>query len=102
MVAILQSPSNILNSILSFVDQHIHLIGWPLLISVAWKSSQYVSKLQTRAENSENTLQSLATNHIPHLQAGIDNIASSVDKGIDRLDKSLDLLGQNILILAKK
>lgn len=89
-------------NIISYLSDHLGLIGWPTLIALAWKTSRYISKVEGRIETAESTIGLVATNHLPHIQSGIDTISDGLDKGIDRLARSMDNLGTQILILASK
>ena len=64
----------------------IPVVGWVLLIVVAvklsWKSSAFVvlgKAFMTKTEQVEDTVNLLATNHLPHLQLGIDANTSAIE-----------------------
>lgn len=64
----------------------IPVVGWVLLIIVAvklsWKFSAFAvfsKTFLTKTEQVEDTVNLLATNHLPHLQIGIDANTSAIE-----------------------
>jgi len=64
----------------------VPVVGWVLLIVVAvklsWKSSAFVvlgRTFMSKTEQVEDTVNLLATNHLPHLQIGIDANTSAIE-----------------------
>jgi hypothetical protein len=64
-----------------FFSDHVHILGWLSLIvfalKVSWKLSRFFDGLAAsfaKTEKMESTVELLATNHIPHLQIGIDKV----------------------------
>ena len=65
-----------------FLSQNIHIAGWVALISISWKLSWKVSKFFSdlsdsayetkaaaeRTKDMQQTINTVATNHLPHLQ----------------------------------
>lgn len=72
----------------NFLSDHIHLAGWAFLIAASWKISARVTKflLETkesteRAAGMKDTLDKLATNHFPHMEASLQAIDNEI-KGL--------------------
>jgi len=61
--------------------QNIHAFGWITLIILAWKASGRFEKFTSGISKSEEIINKVATNHLPHLQEGIDNVNDNV-KGV--------------------
>ena len=65
----------------SFLSLHIHVAGWIFLIynsiKITWNISQFLDKVK----ESQETIQTLATNHLPHLQIAVDDLTKEV-KGL--------------------
>jgi hypothetical protein len=64
----------------------VPVVGWVLLIIVAvklsWKSSAFVvlgKAFMDKTEKVEDTVNLLATNHLPHLQLGIDANTNAIE-----------------------
>lgn len=71
-----------------FVSEHIHIAGWAFLIIASWKVSAKVTEFLSgmkdtskktiesseRIELMESTMNTIATNHLPHLQEGINTM----------------------------
>lgn len=79
----------------NFLSDHIHLAGWFFLIAFSWKASAKVTKFFSNMEDTsrktreaadrtlemDNTLKTLATNHLPHLQQSMDDVNENL-KGL--------------------
>jgi hypothetical protein len=86
----------------SYFSDHVHIVGWTFIIIIAikvsWKFSAfklYVEGLVAKAQEVENTVDLLATNHLPHLQAGLDaNIESNKEVGRSVDNLRTDLLAE--------
>ena len=70
---------------LNFFSQHINILGWGWVIyfiwKTSWKISHFFDKIQSSTEQAavmQNTIQTMATNHLPHLQEGIDEINANL------------------------
>lgn len=67
-----------------FVSNNIHLAGWVFLMGLIWKISKFFGKVTealesakdaaTRTRKMETTIETVATNHLPHLQEGINEV----------------------------
>ena len=70
-----------------WVFQNVHVFGWLTLVVLAWKASSRFEKFTSDITSSERlvkdsseTITKVATNHLPHLQEGIDNVNDSVQE----------------------
>jgi hypothetical protein len=102
----------------NFLSQNIHLAGWVFIIGVAvklsWKISGAVNKFNIALDNlsearvqtdkMEKTVDLLATNHLPHIQEGLNNIIKQVEKLDENLVSEVKGLRQDLLavVLHKK
>jgi len=66
---------------LSFISDHIHVAGWISLIVLAVKGSWRISKFFDKVKDAGETIDLLATNHLPHIQSGIEDLNKEV-KGL--------------------
>jgi len=87
---------------LVWVSDHIQLFGWPSLIVLTWKISGRFFDFKKRLENTETTVQLLATNHIPHLQAELEKLNEAIPSGFDQMTDAISGLRQDLLIIATK
>ena len=51
--------------------QHIGLISWPTICYILWKVTRYVDRVTAIAEKTVGQIDTLATNHMPHMQASL-------------------------------
>ena len=70
-----------------FFSENIHILGWLSLvlftIKTSFKLSQLINKVVVsvaRLERTEATVELLATNHLPHLQIGIDQVTDAINE----------------------
>jgi len=64
-------------SAFSFISSNIHLAGWVFLIGLAWKVSRFFTKASdalSKLDRVDETLNTVATNHLPHLEEHMNNI----------------------------
>lgn len=61
-------------SAFEFLSKNIHLAGWVFVMGLVWKISRFFTKLEERTKKTEETIEVVATNHLPHLQSGIENV----------------------------
>ncbi len=71
----------------AWVFQNIHVPGWITLIILAWKASSRFQKFTsgvTAAEQltkrSGETIEKVATNHLPHIEEAINNLSADVQE----------------------
>jgi hypothetical protein len=69
------------SAVMELARQNIHVAGWIFLIynsiKITWRVSLFLDKIKESGE----TIQTLATNHLPHLQAAVDDLTKEV-KGL--------------------
>lgn len=71
-----------------FVSQHLQVIGWPALLYFAWKVSGYFARITMQATKTIGQIDSMATNHFPHMQESLakqDTFLHSVDESLKTL-----------------
>ena len=81
MIAILQAQP-LLGQNFEWIYQHLALIGYPTLCIVAWKTMRFLQAVETQFTRTVGQIDTLATNHFPHMQESLQNQ--------DRLMKSMD------------
>ncbi len=71
--------------VFQLLSDHIHVAGWIILIIFAWRASARFTKFtsgvttaESQAKASSETLEVLATNHLPHLQKGMDDLNDNI------------------------
>ncbi len=76
--------------------QHMALVTWPTLLGVgvrvAWKVSKYFEHATTVATKAADQINTLATNHFPHMEASLsrqDVLLTSIDHNIGRMADKL-------------
>jgi hypothetical protein len=82
----------------------IPLVGWVLIIVVAvkisWKASAFsiIGKaFMDKTEKVEDTVNLLATNHLPHLQLGIDANTNAIEKSAEANTTAIENLRDDLL-----
>lgn len=79
---------------LTILKQYLDTLQWPVIavmcFTVAWKGRGFWQDYTARSDRAEardiktaETIEALATNHIPHLQAAMEALASHVDFNTD-------------------
>lgn len=96
-------------NVLAWFSDHIQLIGWPSVVIFAWRMSSRVTKAVERFKtaeeklgNTENTVNTLATNHLPHFQLELEKLNEAIPEGFNRLAEAVSGLRQDLLILLRK
>jgi hypothetical protein len=74
-----------------WVAQHLQVIGWPTLCIFAWKVATYFERLSAQASKTIGQIDTLATNHFPHMEASLKN----QDDLLHSMDKSLSTIADN-------
>lgn len=82
-------------NLIAFVTDHIAVIGWPTLLLFFWRASRYVAKFEERVVKTEETIQTMATNHLPHVEAALHDLKDAVERGFTNL-------GTQLLLVVKK
>jgi hypothetical protein len=64
----------------SWILDHLNLIGWPSVCYVVFKIARFLNKIQQRAEAVENNVNAVTVNHIPHLQESLHSIDDTLKR----------------------
>lgn len=71
---------------MNWVSPYLHALGWCTLIGCAWKASskfsEFVDNIKDTLSNSKDakdTINLVASNHIPHLQIELEKLNRSMD-----------------------
>jgi len=82
----------------------IPIVGWVLIIVVvaklSWKASAWTvlgKDFLTKTKKVEDIVNLLATNHLPHLQAGIDANTSAIEKSTEANTSAIENLREDLL-----
>lgn len=62
--------------------EHLHI---PAIVFGIWRLSRFFSKVETRVLTAEANLNTLSTNHFPHMEASLanqDNLLKSMDTSL--------------------
>ena len=59
------------NSPFEWVSTHIQTVAWPAVFLVIWRVSRWVTQLQSTATKTIGQIDTLATNHFPHMEASL-------------------------------
>ena len=57
---------------------------------MAKKEIERIAVLETKTENVEKNIEKIMTNHLPHIQEGIDRLNDKFGEGINKLHDKLD------------
>ena len=71
---------------------HLGLIGWPALVVFVWRASKWVTETTAIATKAVGQIDTLATNHFPHMEESLrnqDELIKSVDGSLKSVDSSL-------------
>jgi len=66
-----------------WVTQHIQLIGWPLVVYLAYKIGVKVPPVVERVKKAEIHITKMASNELPHSQRALINIDRNIAKLAD-------------------
>lgn len=69
-------------SLFEWAYQHLMLIAWPTIIYVVWRASKWVTEVTAIANKAVDQVDTLATNHFPHMVESLanqDNLLHSMD-----------------------
>ena len=75
-----------------FASNHLHLIGWPALIAIAWKASKYFERGVTQITKTVSQIDQMATNHFPHMEMSLtkqDGLLENMDRNLQRMADKL-------------
>jgi hypothetical protein len=59
------------NSPFEWFSQHIQTVAWPAIFLVIWRVSRWVTQIQSAANKTITQIDTLATNHFPHMEASL-------------------------------
>jgi hypothetical protein len=51
--------------------EHVSAVGWPIVVYCAWQVSKYFDRLTKQASKTVEQIDTLATNHFPHMQESL-------------------------------
>lgn len=69
-------------------SNHLHLIGWPTLVYVAWKVGTTFTELKNATIKTVGQIDHMATNHFPHMEASLtkqDALLESMNSNLQRI-----------------
>ena len=76
------------NSPFEWFSQHIQTVAWPAIFLVIWRVSRWVTQIQSAATKTIEQIDTLATNHIPHVEASLanqDKLMASMDAHLAKI-----------------
>jgi len=79
------------NSPFEWFSTHIQVVSWPAIFLVIWRVSKWVERLTTTATKTIGQIDTLATNHMPHVEASLAN----QDKLMASMDAHLAKIAEN-------
>lgn len=88
---VLQVVSNV-QTPFEWLTSHIQLVGWPLIVFIAWKASKVFTDIKHAITRTFGQIDTMATNHFPHMEASLlkqDNILASQTTLLTSVDSSL-------------
>ena len=71
-----------------YVSTHLQVIGWPALVYFAWLVSKYFERITKQASKTISQIDSMATNHFPHMEDSLrnqDGLMHSMDESLKTL-----------------
>lgn len=85
---------------LDFLSTHMPLIGWPAILLLLWRlgvfiakfMDRYLTKFEERVAKAEQTIDAVATNHLPHIEQGLKDVTAAVNTGFGNLTNQLLIL----------
>ena len=75
-----------------FASNYVHLVAWPTICVFLWKASKAVQKFTDKVETTTNQINTMATNHMPHVQDGILELVELAKENNHRLERLIDVL----------
>jgi hypothetical protein len=63
----------LLSQTIALASSYIHVIGWSALVIAVWRVSRFITKVETRATAVEGQINTLSTNHFPHMEKSLAN-----------------------------
>lgn len=84
---------------LTWILSHLSVIGWPAIGIFIWKTSSKVKAYSDRFSKAEETIELLATNHLPHIQTELEKLNNGIDIGFTKMADGMANLSRDLLIL---
>ena len=75
-----------------WISNHMHIVGWPTLVFLAWRVGGYFKDIQTKVIKTVTQIDTMATNHFPHMQDSLqrqDIFLENIDRNIGRMADKL-------------
>lgn len=63
---------------LEWAWQHIQYIGWPAVVTCSWLASGYIRKVKDDVTKTIEQIDTMATNHFPHMEKYLENIDKNI------------------------
>lgn len=76
---------------LVWVLEHLSAVGWPAIVYFAWKVGGYFRQTSEQVSKTITQIDTLATNHMPHMEASLRN----QDELLHSMDGSLKTIANN-------
>jgi hypothetical protein len=68
-----------------WIIEHLSAVGWPFICVAAWQISKYFDRLTKQASKTVEQIDTLATNHFPHMQDSLirqDGLLTSMNESL--------------------
>jgi hypothetical protein len=91
LVALLQQVLTNNPTPLVWAIEHLSAIGWPVIVYFAWKVGGYFRQTSEQISKTVGQINSMATNHFPHMEASLQN----QDALLHSMDGSLKTIAEN-------
>lgn len=75
-----------------WASQHIHVIGWGTVVVAAWKIAAFFAEAKQQVMKTVTQIDTMATNHTPHIQDGIQELVELGKVNNTKLDQLIDVL----------
>jgi hypothetical protein len=59
-----------------WASNYIHVVAWPTICFAIWKVSKAATKFVDRLDKTVTQIDHMATNHFPHMEASLTEIAT--------------------------
>jgi hypothetical protein len=74
-----------------YVSTHLQLLGWPMMVYLAWKVSKYFDRAAHQITKTIGQIDTLSTNHFPHMEASL----QTQDVLLQSMNESLKTIADN-------
>jgi hypothetical protein len=79
------------NTPFEYFSTHLQVLGWPALLFFAWQVARYFERITAQASKTIGQIDTLATNHMPHMEESLKN----QDGLLHSIDTSLKTIADN-------